>query len=59
MEIALALSLPQREYTQIAIGSGHATKNLIDIGAGVVDLDYNTKMVVSDHSTEAFSSQGQ
>ena len=41
------------------MGSGHATKSLIDIGAGVLDIDYNTKIGVSDHSTEAFSNQGQ
>ena len=40
VETRLAVSLPPGTYARIAPRSGLAIRNFIDVGAGVVDLDY-------------------
>ena len=59
IETRLAVSLPLGTYVQIAPRSGLAIKKFIDIGAGVVDLDYwgEIKVVLFNHSTEDFAVQ--
>ena len=56
IETRLAVSLPLGTYVQIAPRSGLAIKKFIDIGAGVVDLDYwgEIKVVLFNHSAEDF-----
>ena len=40
VDTGLAVSLPPGTYARIAPCSGLAIRNFIDVGAGVVDLDY-------------------
>ena len=49
IETRLAVSLPPGNYVQIAPHSGLAIRNFINVGMGVVDLDYwsEIKMVLS------------
>ena len=53
------MSLPPGTYARIAPRSGLAIINFIDVGAGVVDLDYwgETKVVLFNHSAEDFKVQ--
>ena len=52
----LAVSLPLGTYARIAPRSGSAIRNFIDVGAGVVDLDYpgEIKVVLFNYSTKDF-----
>ena len=53
------MSLLTGTYARIAPRSGLAIRNFIDIGVGVVDLDYwcEIKVVLFNHSTEDFAIQ--
>ena len=59
METRLAVSLPPGTYARIAPRSGLAIRNFIDVGAGVVHLDYwgKIKVVLFNHSAEDFAIQ--
>ena len=54
------MSLPPGTYVRIAPRSGLAIRYLIDVGAGVVDLDYwgEIKVVFFNHSAKDFAIQG-
>src|SRR5271170_4154857 len=53
----IALGLPRSVYGRIAPRSGLAVKNMIGIGAGVIDRDYTgeIKVVLLNHSNNGFS----
>ena len=53
------MSLPPGNYAWIAPRSELATRNFINIGMGVVDLDYwgEIKVVLFNHSIEDFAIQ--
>ena len=53
------MSLSPGTYAQIAPRSGLAIRNFIDVGAGVVDLDYRgeIKVILFNHSAEDFAVQ--
>ena len=57
VDTRLALALPSGTYAHIAPRSGLAIRNFIDVGAGVVDLDYHgeIKVVLFNHSAEDFA----
>ena len=59
IETGLAVSLPPGTYARIAPRSGLAIRNFIDIGAEVVDLDYQgeIKVVLFNHSANGFAVQ--
>ena len=59
VETRLAVALPAGTYARIAPRSGLAICNFIDVGVGVVDLDYRGKVKVAlfNHSTEDFAIQ--
>ena len=59
METGLAIALPVGTCALIAPRSGLAIRNFIDVGAGVVDLDYRgeIKVVLFNHSAEDFKVQ--
>ena len=59
METRLAVSPPPGTYAWIAPRLGLAIRNFIDIGVGVVDLDYQgeIKAVLFNHSAEDFKVQ--
>ena len=46
VETGLAVTLPPGTYARIAPRSGLAIKNFIDVGAGVVDSDYQGEIKV-------------
>ena len=50
------MSLPPGTYARIAPRSGLAIRNFIDVGAGLVDSDYQgeIKVVLFNHSAEDF-----
>ena len=52
----IAIKLPTGTYGRLAPRSSIAAKNHIDIGAGVIDMDYTgmIKIVVFNHSLEEF-----
>ena len=54
IETGLVVSLPLGTYARIAPHSGLAIRNFIDVGAGVVDLDYQgeIKVVLFNDSAE-------
>ena len=56
IEIGLAVSLPLGTYSRIAPRSGLAPKKFINIGVGVVDLDYwgEIKVVLFNHCAKDF-----
>ena len=53
------MSLPPGTYARIAPRSGLTIRNFIDVGVGVVDLDYRgkIKVVLFNHSAEDFAVQ--
>ena len=55
----LAVLLPPGKYARIAPRSGLAIKNFIDVGAGIVDSDYQgkIKVVLFNHFVEDFTIQ--
>ena len=59
VEIGLAVSLPKGTYSWIAPRLGIAIQSFINIGAGVVDSDYQgeIKVVLFNHSTKDFAVQ--
>ena len=59
VETGLAVTLPLGTYVCIAPRSGLAICNFIDVGVGVVDLDYQgkIKVVLFHHSAEDFKVQ--
>ena len=59
MDMRLAVALPSGTYARIAPHSGLAIYNFIDVGAGVVDSDYQSeiKVVLFNHSAEDFVAQ--
>ncbi len=52
----LAFGIPIGNYGRIAPRSGLAAKNMIDIGAGVIDSDYRgeVKVLLFNHSEVDF-----
>lgn len=52
----IAIAIPQYTYARIAPRSGLAVKNLIDVGAGVVDSDYRgpVGVVLFNHGNTPF-----
>src|ERR1700722_13284546 len=50
----IALGIPKGTYGRIALRSGLAVKNMIRIGAGVIDRDYNgeIKVLLLNHSND-------
>src|SRR5690606_27144186 len=52
----LAIQVPKGTYGRIAPRSGLALKNFIDIGAGVLDMDYtgHVGIVIFNHSQDPF-----
>ena len=56
MDTGLVVSLPLSSYARIAPRSRLAIRNSIDVGVGVVDLDYwdEIKVVLFNHSVEDF-----
>ena len=59
VETGLAVALPASTYARIAPRSRLAIRNFIDVGAGVVDSDYQgeIKVVLFNHSAEDFKVQ--
>ena len=59
IEPRLVVSLPLDTYAGIAPRSGLAIRNFIDVGVGVIDLDYRGKMkaILFNHSAENFAVQ--
>ena len=59
VETRLAVTLPSGIYARITPCSGLAIRNFIDVGAGVVDSDYQgeIKVVLFNHSAEDFKSK--
>ena len=59
IETGLVVSLPPGTYARIAPRSGLAIRNFIDVGAGVVDSDYQgeIKVVLFNNSAEDFAVQ--
>ena len=59
VETGLAVALPVGTCARIAPHSGLAIQNFIDVGAGVVDSDYQgkIKVVLFNHSVEDFKVQ--
>ena len=59
VETGLAVSLPPGTYSRITPRSGLAIRNSINVGAGVVDLDYwgEIKVLLFNHSAEDFAVQ--
>ena len=59
IDTGLAVSLPLGTYARIAPRSRLAIRNFIDVGARVVDSDYNgeIKVVLFNHSAEGFAVQ--
>ena len=57
MDTGLAVALPSGTYARIAPCSGLAIRNFIDIGAGVVDSDYQgeIKVVLFNLSAEDYA----
>ena len=57
VETSLRVSLPPGTYARIAPHSGLATKNFINVGVGVVDLDYwsEIKVLLFNHSAKDFA----
>ena len=55
----LAVALPAGTYARIVPRSGLAIRKFIDVGVGVVDLDYRgeIKVVLFNHSAEDFKVQ--
>jgi dUTP pyrophosphatase len=55
----LQVFLPEGTYGRIAPRSGLAWKNGIDVGAGVIDIDYegNVGVILFNHSDEDFKIQ--
>ena len=53
------MSLPLGPYARIAPCLGLVISNFIDVGAGIVDLDYwgEIKVVLFNHSAEDFAIQ--
>ena len=58
-ETRLTMSLPLGNYAWIAPRSGLPIRNFIDVGVGVVDLDYwgEIKVLLFNHSAEDFVAQ--
>ena len=58
VQTELAVSLPLRVYTRIALHSGLAIKKFIDVGIGVIDSDYRAEIgvVLFNHSAINFYS---
>ena len=58
IETGLVVSLPPGTDARIAPCSGLAIKNFIDVGAGVVDLDYwrRIKVVIFNHLAKTLQS---
>ena len=56
IETGLVVSLPPGTYARIAPRLGLAIRNFIDVGAGVVDPDYQSeiKVVLFNHSAKDF-----
>jgi dUTP pyrophosphatase len=52
----LAIAIPEGHYGRIAPRSGLAVKNFIDVGAGVIDMDYRgpVGVVLFNHSGDDF-----
>ena len=42
--MGLAIAIPVGTYARIALGSGLVVKRSIDVGAGVVDAEYRSKL---------------
>ena len=59
VDTGLAVLLPPGTYAQIAPHSGLAYRHFIDVGAGVVDLDFRgeIKVILFNHSVEDFPVQ--
>ena len=59
IETGLVVSLPSGTYARVAPHSGLAAKNFIDIGVGVVDLDYLDKInaILFNHSAKTLQSR--
>ena len=60
VDTGLAVSLPPGTYARIAPRSRLAIRNVIDVGAGVVDSDYRAeiKVILFNYSTERLCSPG-
>lgn len=56
VDTGIKIQLPEGCYGRIAPRSGLATKNFIDVGAGVVDEDYRgvLKVILFNHSDKDF-----
>ena len=52
----LAIALPEGTYGQIALRSGLAVRNMLDVRAGVIDRDYQgeVKILLFNHSDTDF-----
>ena len=46
IETGLAMAIPEGNYGRIAPRSGLAAKNMIDVGAGVIDADYRGEVKI-------------
>lgn len=53
----IIISVPEGTYGRVAPRSGLASKNFIDVGAGVIDADYRGPIgvVLFNHNKEPFS----